>query len=75
MPRKRAPNGSGNIRLRPNGKYQARVTVGIDPQTGKYKYSFQTFDTETEARKWATGTQAEIDSGTYVKPSIQTMNE
>lgn len=75
MPRKRAPNGSGNIRLRPNGKYQARVTVGIDPQTGKYKYSFQTFDTETEARKWATGTQAEIDSGTYVKPSKQTMNE
>lgn len=75
MPRKRAPNGSGNIRLRPNGKYQARVTVGIDPQTGKYKYSFQTFDTETEARIWATGTQAEIDSGTYVKPSKQTMNE
>lgn len=75
MPRKRAPNGSGNIRLRPNGKYQARVTVGIDPQTGKYKYSFQTFDTETEARKWATGTQAEIDSGTYVKPSKMTMNE
>ena len=75
MPRKRAPNGSGNIRLRPNGKYQARVTVGIDPQTGKYKYSFQTFDTETEARKWATGAQAEIDSGTYVKPSKQTMNE
>ncbi len=75
MPRKRAPNGSGNIRLRPNGKYQARVTVGTDPQTGKYKYSFQTFDTETEARKWATGAQAEIDSGTYVKPSKQTMNE
>lgn len=75
MPRKRAPNGSGNIRIRPNGKYQARVTVGIDPQTGKYKYSFQTFDTETEARIWATGTQAEIDSGTYVKPSKQTMNE
>ena len=38
MPRKsntRAPQGAGSIRQRPDGRWEGRVTVGIDPGTGK----------------------------------------
>lgn len=75
MPRKRAPNGSGTITTKANGKKQARVSVGRDKTTGKPIYSYGTFETEAEARKWITKTQAEIDRGVYVKPSKMTMNE
>ena len=29
------PNGTGTIRKRPNGSWEARVTVGRDPETGR----------------------------------------
>ena len=38
MPRKsntRAASGAGTIRQRPDGRWEARVTVGINPGTGK----------------------------------------
>ena len=38
MPRKantRAASGAGSIRQRPDGRWEARVTVGNDPGTGK----------------------------------------
>lgn len=38
MPRKtnsRAAQGSGTIRQRPDGRWEARYTVGRDPGTGK----------------------------------------
>ena len=34
MARKRA-NGEGSIRKRSNGTWEARVTVGVNPETGK----------------------------------------
>ena len=38
MPREantRAASGAGSIRQRPDGRWEARVTVGNDPGTGK----------------------------------------
>lgn len=34
MALKRA-NGEGNLRKRSNGTWEARITVGVDPATGK----------------------------------------
>ena len=34
MARKRA-NGEGNIRKRSNGTWEVRITVGVNPETGK----------------------------------------
>ena len=38
MPRKkntRAAQGTGSIRQRPDGRWEARITVGANPGTGK----------------------------------------
>ena len=39
MPRKAKKNaqGAGTIRKRPDGRWEARYTVGFDPMTGKQK--------------------------------------
>ncbi|MGN1318586.1 MAG: tyrosine-type recombinase/integrase, partial [Lachnospirales bacterium] len=48
MPRKRA-NGEGSLRKRANGKYEVRVSAGVDPRTGKYRKISKYYDTKTEA--------------------------
>ncbi len=48
MPRKRN-NGDGNIRKRADGRYEIRVSAGVDPKTGKYKKISKYFKTKTEA--------------------------
>lgn len=35
MKKNRNANGAGSIRQRANGKWEARVTVGTNPGTGK----------------------------------------
>ena len=50
MPRKRG-NGEGSIRKRADGRYEIRVSAGIDPATGKYKKVSKYYDTKTEALK------------------------
>ena len=35
MAKRKAANGSGTIRLRPDGRYEGIYTVGRDPGTGK----------------------------------------
>jgi len=48
MPRKRS-NGEGNIRKRADGRYEIRISAGVDPKTGKYKKISKYFKTKTEA--------------------------
>ena len=50
MARKRA-NGEGTIRKRKNGTWEARVTVGFDPETGKQKYKCVYGRTQNDVRK------------------------
>lgn len=81
MPRN--ANGSGSIRkktvTKPNGKnyifYEARVTVGYDPVTGKQKQKSITGKTQTEVRRKMSEMIFEVDHGTYTDSSKQTLSQ
>lgn len=81
MPRN--ANGSGSIRkktvTKPNGKsyifYEARVTVGYDPATGKQKQKSITGKTQTEVRCKMSEMIFEVDHGTYTDSSKQTLSQ
>lgn len=70
-------NGAGSIRKKTvkgkNGKdyifYEARVTVGYDPTTGKQKQKSISGKTKTEIRKRMTKLMAEVDKGLYLEES------
>ncbi len=78
MPRKsntRAAAGAGSIRQRSDGTWEARLTVGIDPGTGKPVRKSIYGRTQAEVRKKMTVTQRAIDSGTYQAPDKTTVSE
>ena len=78
MPRKsntRAAAGAGSIRQRSDGTWEARLTVGIDPGTGKPVRKSIYGRTQAEVRKKMTVTQQAIDSGTYQAPDKTTVSE
>lgn len=70
-------NGAGSIRKKTvkgrNGKdyifYEARVTVGYDPITGKQTQKSISGKTKTEVRKHMTELMAEVDRGSYIEES------
>lgn len=79
---KKAANGGGSIRkktvLRKGKEYiywEARVTVGTDPMTGKQKQRSITGKTQHEVAQKLRQFTAEIDSGTYHEPSKMTVGE
>lgn len=69
MPRKRAPNGSGTIRLRKDGRWEAIYSVGRDPGTGKLIRKSIYGDSEQEVAKALRKATAAIDENTYVEPA------
>lgn len=78
MPRKkttRAAAGAGSIRKRPNGKWEARYTVGTDPATGKPIRKSVYGDTQSVVRQKMTQALAEIDNGDYLEPTKLTFAE
>ena len=86
MPRKnetgRAANGSGSIRKRTvtkNGKsytyWEARVTVGHDPITGKQVQRSITGKTQKEVAQKMREMAVEVDQGTYQAPSKMTLGD
>lgn len=78
MPKKnnsRSASGSGSIRQRPDGRWEGRITIGHDPQTGKQIRRSVYGDTQAEVRKMLTKLQRDIDNGTYQTPSGITVSE
>ena len=78
MPRKsntRAAAGAGSIRQRSDGTWEARLTIGSDPGTGKPVRKSMYGKTQAEVRKKLTATQRAIDSGTYQAPDRTTVSE
>ena len=78
MPRKsntRAASGAGTIRQRPDGRREARVTVGINPGTGKAIRRSIYGDTQAAVRKEMTVILREIDRGTYLTPQKITVGQ
>jgi len=71
----RAAQGSGTIRQRPDGRWEARYTVGRDPGTGKQVQKSVYADTQAEVRKKLTNATKNIDDGTYTDPSKLTVGQ
>lgn len=67
--------GGGTIRQRPDGRWEARYTLGIDPGTGKQIQKSVYGKTQREVRQKLTAITAEIDSGMYQEPCKMTVNE
>ncbi|MEU5872483.1 tyrosine-type recombinase/integrase [Glycomyces sp. NPDC047369] len=56
-------------------RYRFVVDIGRDPETGKRKQLTQTFDTKKEAKAEYARISHERDRGTYVRPSVLTVDE
>lgn len=77
---KRAAKGGGTIRKKTvtrNGQqyeyWEARVTVGRDPGTGKQIQRSFTGKTQAEVRKKMQAAAVELDAGTYQEPERLTL--
>lgn len=78
----RTANGNGSIRKKTvtrNGKkytyYEARATVGYDMGTGKQIQRSVTGKTQKEVRQKLSQIVVDLDEGTYVPPSRETLGE
>ncbi len=72
---KKASNGSGSIRQRSDGRWEARYVVGIDPATGKSIRKSIYGKTQKEVRQKLRAAVAAVDDGTYVEPSKMTVGQ
>ena len=71
----RTANGAGSIRKREDSRWEGRVTVGIDPVTGKQLQRSVYGETQKEVRKQLSKITNEIDEKTYIDPCAMTLNE
>jgi len=76
MPRKTTRNasGSGSIRQRPDGRWEARVTIGTNPGTGKPIRRSIYGVTQKEVRQQMTAILRDLDRGTYQAPNKITVS-
>lgn len=70
----RNAQGSGTIRQRKDGNWEARYTVGVNPKTGKQLQKSVYAKTEKEVRKKLTAILNSIDQGTYMEPEKMTVS-
>lgn len=75
MPRKATRNaqGSGTIRQRKDGLWEARFTVGRDPGTGKQIQKSVYGKTQAEVAQKMRRATHELDEGIYMEPSKLTL--
>lgn len=77
MPRKAKKNaqGAGTIRKRPDGRWEARYTVGFDPATGKQKQKSIYGKTQKEVRERLAEITVQLDQNTYQEPVKMLLSE
>ena len=77
MPRKWKKNaqGAGTIRKRSDGRWEARFTTGFDPATGKQVQKSIYGKTQKEVREKLTEVTMELDAGTYLEPTKDTVGQ
>ena len=77
MPRKSTRNaqGSGTIRQRPDGRWEARFTIGRDPGTGRQIQRSVYAETQREVQQKLRQALAAVDAGAYVDPSKLTVSQ
>lgn len=79
---KKSASGSGNIRKKtvtskgkPYTYWEARVTVGVDPKTGRQKQRSVSGKTQKEVAQKLRQLAVEVDKGTYQEPLKMTVGE
>lgn len=75
MAGKRNANGGGSIRQRPDGRWEGRITTGVNEGSGKPIRRSIYGATQSEVRKQMTAILRELDKGTYLPPSKQTVSQ
>jgi integrase len=71
----RNAHGSGTIRQRSDGRWEARVTIGRDPGTGQQRQRSFYGVTQAEARKKLQQALISVEEGTYIEPSKLTVKD
>lgn len=68
MPHKAKKNaqGAGTIRKRPDGRWEARYTIGFNPTTGKQKQKSLRQEPK-EVREKLTEITAKLDAGAHIE--------
>ncbi|KYH31125.1 site-specific integrase [Neomoorella mulderi] len=74
MPKRRG-NGEGTISKRKDGRWEGKVTIEYDPVNGKTKRLTFYGRTRQEVAEKITKALAEIQHGTFVKPTGETLGE
>jgi hypothetical protein len=72
---KRRANHEGTIRQRKNGLWEAIVTIGRDPMTGKLKRVSFYAPTQKEAVQKAAKARHDLTRGTFVVPERLTLGQ
>jgi len=72
---KRNANGLPSIRQRKDGSWEARITLGYDPGTGKQIQKSIYGKTQAEVRKKSSKALFSIDEGKYLESSKLTISE
>ena len=73
--KKRGANGAGTIKHRSDGRWEAQVTLGIDPGTGKPIRKSYYGRTQRACRMKLTQAIAALDEGTYFEPQKITVKQ
>lgn len=71
----RNAQGSGTLRKRSDGLWEARYTVGRDPGTGRQVQKSIYGKTQSEVRKKLTAITKDLDAGTYLPPQKMKLSE
>ncbi|MFR4340008.1 site-specific integrase [Subdoligranulum sp. APC924/74] len=69
----RAASGRGSIRQRPDGRWEARLTLGYDEGTGKRKTLSIYGATQKEVKKKMTEKLRQLDTNTYIADDKRTL--
>ncbi|MEW6770258.1 MAG: Arm DNA-binding domain-containing protein [Bacillota bacterium] len=67
--------GEGSIRKRKDGTREVRLTIGVDPETGKQKQISKYFKTREEARDWLAEAIHKRATGAFVEPNKITLKQ
>lgn len=71
----KSPQGSGTIKQRKDGRWEARVTIGRDPATGRQVQKSIYGKTQTEVSKKLRQFCKEVDDGIYKEPVKYTVKD
>lgn len=71
----RAAQGAGSIRQRPDGRWEARITIGTNPGTGKPLRRSIYGSTQKEVLTAMRDVQKAMDDGIYTEPTRLTLTQ